>query len=170
MGWFGWGSGSRFLPSLLSKNSGWDRLYMLLYSLFCGLYDVILVLILLVWYDVGKERRDRLVEWVEKALFDRLNKLFVITSNKRNHQTLLSDRNLLAVVREPQLYILPIIPWPLPKVLVPGEHYVLKDLPFYEKVCEVNAKACQDCLEQKEKKRQEGKKPPGRYFHRSSPD
>ena len=83
---------------------------MLLYSLFCGLYDVILVLILLVWYDVGKERRDRLVEWVEKALFDRLNKLFVITSNKRNHQTLLSDRNLLAVVREPQLYILPIIP------------------------------------------------------------
>ena len=83
---------------------------MLLYSLFCGLYDVILVLILLVWYDVGKERRGRLVEWVEKALFDRLNKLFVITSNKRNHQTLSSDRNLLAVVREPQLYILPIIP------------------------------------------------------------
>ena len=42
--------------------------------------------------------RGRLVEWVEKASFDRLNKLFVISASERNYQTLLTDRNLLAVV------------------------------------------------------------------------
>ncbi|KAL6323539.1 hypothetical protein AAG906_039117 [Vitis piasezkii] len=45
-----------------------------------------------------QERRGHLVEWVEKASFDRLNKLFVISSLERNHQTLLSP------------YVLPIIP------------------------------------------------------------
>ena len=44
--------------------------------------------------SVDKERRGRLVEWVEKASFDRLNKLFEITLNERNYQTLLSARNL----------------------------------------------------------------------------
>ncbi|RVW30493.1 hypothetical protein CK203_098832 [Vitis vinifera] len=37
-----------------------------------------------------KERRCRLVEWVEKASFFCLNKLFEIISNEKNHQTLLS--------------------------------------------------------------------------------
>lgn len=76
----------------------------------CGLTDAVLALTLLVLIDIEKDRKDRLVEWVEKASFDHLNKLLVITSDERNHQTLLSDRNLLLVVREPQLYILPIIP------------------------------------------------------------
>lgn len=40
------------------------------------------------------------MEWVEKASFDRLNKLFEISTNERNHQVLLMDGNLLAVVRE----------------------------------------------------------------------
>ena len=44
--------------------------------------------------SVDKERRGRLVEWVEKASFDRLNKLFEITLNERNYQMLLSARNL----------------------------------------------------------------------------
>lgn len=91
--------------------------------------------------------RGQLVEWVEKAPFDRLNKMFVITSDERNHQTLLSDQNLLAIVWEPQLYVFPIIPWPFPKVLVSGEHYVLKDLPFYEESREVDTKARQDRLD-----------------------
>ena len=42
--------------------------------------------------------RGRLVEWVEKASFDRLNKLFVISANEWHHQTLLIDQNLLLVV------------------------------------------------------------------------
>ena len=39
--------------------------------------------------SVDKKRSGRLVEWVEKASFVHLNKLFEITSNERNHQTLL---------------------------------------------------------------------------------
>lgn len=97
------------------------------------------------------------MEWVEKASFDRLNKLFVITSNERNHQTLLSARNLLEVIREPQPYVLPIIPRRLPKVVEPEEHFVLKDLPFYKEACEVDVKARQERLNQREEKRQEGK-------------
>ncbi|KAL6339489.1 hypothetical protein AAG906_033028 [Vitis piasezkii] len=76
-----------------------------------------------------KKRRGWLVKWVEKASYDCLNKLFMISANERNYQIILTNRNLLAVVREPRLYILP---HPFPKVLVPGEHHVLKDLPFYE--------------------------------------
>ena len=40
--------------------------------------------------STDKETRGRLVEWVEKASFVRLNKLFEITSNEKNHQTFLS--------------------------------------------------------------------------------
>lgn len=65
---------------------------------------------------------------------------------------LLFAQNLLAVIREPQLYVLLIIPRRLSKVVVPGEHFVLKDLPFYEEVCEANAKARQERLEQWEEK------------------
>ena len=82
-----------------------------------------------------------MVEWVEKASFDHLNKLFEIIAIERHHQMLLSTRNLLAVVREPQPYVLNILPRRLPKVVVPGEHFVLKDLPFYEKAREADVKA-----------------------------
>lgn len=93
------------------------------------------------------------MEWVEKASFNCLNKLFVISTDEMNHQTLLTDRNLVVVVQEPQSYVLPIISHSLPKVLVPVEHHVLKDLPFYKVAREADAKACQDWLVQKEKKR-----------------
>ncbi|RVW61439.1 hypothetical protein CK203_032029 [Vitis vinifera] len=46
----------------------------------------------------GMNKRGRVVE----ASFDRLNKLFEITAVKRHHQTLLTARNLLAIVREPK--------------------------------------------------------------------
>ncbi|KAL6335871.1 hypothetical protein AAG906_003496 [Vitis piasezkii] len=57
----------------------------------------------------------------------------------------------------PQPYVLPIIPRRLPMVVVPGEHFILKNLPFYEEECEANAKARQEHLDQREEKRQEGK-------------
>ncbi|RVX10452.1 hypothetical protein CK203_016852 [Vitis vinifera] len=63
----------------------------------------------------GKEMRGRLVEWVEKVSFDHLNKLFVIYAVKMNHQTLLMNQNLLAVVQEPQPYVLLVIPRLFPK-------------------------------------------------------
>ena len=55
----------------------------------------------LVFYNAGTDKRGRVVEWVEKASFDCLNKLFEITAAERHHQTLLTARNLLAVVQEP---------------------------------------------------------------------
>lgn len=54
---------------------------------------------------------------------------------------LLIARNLLVVVREPQPYVLNILPRRLLKVVVLGEHFVLKDLPFYERAREVDVKA-----------------------------
>lgn len=50
--------------------------------------------------DIGKKKKGRLMEWVEKACFDRLNKLFVISTSKWHYQTLLTYENLLAVVQE----------------------------------------------------------------------
>lgn len=69
---------------------------------------------------------------------------------------LLSARNLLAVVREPQPYVLNIISRQLLKIVVPREHIVLKDLPFYKKAREMDAKSRQERLDQWEEKRQEG--------------
>lgn len=75
------------------------------------------------------------MEWAKKASFDHLNKLFEITANERNHQTLLMNKNLIVVIQKPKSYVLSIIPHPVFKVLVPNEHHVLKDLPFYEVMC-----------------------------------
>ena len=71
---------------------------------------------------------------------------------------------------EPQSYVLNIIPRRLPKVVVPGEHFVLNDLPFYERAREVDAKASQERLDQQEEKRQEGtlRKAPGEKGRDSS--
>lgn len=66
-----------------------------------------------------------MVEWMEKASFDLLNKLFVISVGQWNHETLLTDQ-------DSQPYIVPILPCFAPRVLVPDEHHVLKDLPFKE--------------------------------------
>ena len=94
---------------------------------------------------------------MEEASFICLNKLFEIIASERNHQTLISARNLLAVIREPQPYVLPIIPRRLSKVVVLEEHFVLKDLPLYEEACKADAKARHERLEQREEKRQGGK-------------
>ena len=121
--------------------------------------------------NAGTTKRDRLVEWVEKASFDRLNKLFEIIAAERHHQTLLTARNLLAVVREPQSYVTNILPKRLPKRVVSGEHFVLKDLPFYERARKVDAKARQERIDQQEEKRQEGtlRKAPGEKGRDSPP-
>ena len=76
-----------------------------------------------------------------KASFIHLNKLFQIIASERNHHTLLSARNLLVIVREPQLYVHNIIHRRLPKIVVLGEHFILRDLPFYEEAREIDVKA-----------------------------
>ena len=93
---------------------------------------------------------------MDKTFFDRLNKLFVISVSERNHETLMIDQNLQAVVRDSQPYVIPTFPCFEPRVLVPDEHHVLKDLPFYEEASTIDAKARQDRLNKREQKRQEG--------------
>ena len=121
--------------------------------------------------NIGTSKRGCLVEWVEKVSFDRLTKLFEITATKRHYQTMLTAQNLLAVVREPQSYVTNILPRRLPKRVVPGEHFVLKDLPFYERAREADAKARQERLDQREEKRRDGtlRKAPGEKGRNSSP-
>lgn len=105
-----------------------------------------LLLMFSIWCITGNKRRWQLVKWVDKASFDQLNKLFVISASERNHQTLLIDKNLKYVVHASQLYITPTISCFAPRVLVPREHYVLKNLSFYEEARATNAKARQDRL------------------------
>lgn len=88
---------------------------------------------------------------MEKAYFDRLNKIFKISTAERNHQVLLRNRNLLVVVRESKAFLLPILPSLAPQSLVPNEHHVLKDLSCYEIVCATYSKVHQDRLDQREK-------------------
>ena len=115
-----------------------------------------LPLMYITWCTVGKMRRGRLVEWVDKASFDRLNKLYVIFANERNHETLLTKQNLLKLVQDFESYTVPSLPRFAAKVLVPSEHYVVKDLPFYEKARAEDSKTKDDQLAQREKKCQEG--------------
>lgn len=93
---------------------------------------------------------------MEKASFNWLNRLFEIAGSERNYQTFLSSRNHLTVSWEPQPYTLNILPRWLPKKVVPGEHFVLKDLLFYATTCEVDTKACQERIRHQEERRQEG--------------
>ena len=53
------------------------------------------------------------------------------------------------------MYVTNILPRKLPKKVVPGEHFVLKDLPFYKEACKTDARARRALLNQREEKRQE---------------
>ena len=107
--------------------------------------------------NVGPEKRGHLVDWVEKASFDRLSKLFEIDAKERRYKTLLTARNLTAVVREPQEYVVNILPRKMPKEVVLGEHYIVKDLPIYEALKEADAKKRRLLLEDREKKKKIGR-------------
>lgn len=85
---------------------------------------------------------------MEKTSFTRLNKLFEIDTPEWNHKVILSDKNLLALINENKLFVIPVFHRMALLSLVLGKHFALKDLPFY-------AVAHQARLEEWEKKRQE---------------
>ena len=89
--------------------------------------------------NAGPKRRGHIVDWVERASFACLNKLFEIDAKERQCKTLLTAWNLMAVVREPQEYVINILPRKMPKEVVPGEHYIVKDLPIYQASKEADA-------------------------------
>ena len=96
------------------------------------------------------------MEWVEKASFDHLNRLFEIATAERSCETLLSTQNLHSVTQESQPYVLNILLRRLPKEVVAREHFILKDLPFYTAVRKADARSRKARLNKREEKRQEG--------------
>ncbi|KAL6329088.1 hypothetical protein AAG906_007378 [Vitis piasezkii] len=118
--------------------------------------------------DSGK---GHLVDWVEKASFACVSKLFEIDAKERHYKTLLSARNLMAVVRESQDYVVNILPRKLPKEVVPGEHYTVKELPIYQEAKEADAEKRRALLEDREKRKNEGtiRKAPGQKRGAASP-
>ena len=122
--------------------------------------------------NIGPELRGHLVDWVEKASFACLSKLFEIDAKERQCKTLLTARNLTAVVREPQEYVINILPRKMPKEVVPGEHYTVKDFPIYEALKEADAEKRRALLDNREKKKKnEGplRKAPGQKRDADSP-
>ena len=93
------------------------------------------------------------MEWVEKASFDRLNRLFEIAAAERSCDMLLSAQNLLSVTREPQSYVLNILPRRMLEEVVAREHFVLQDLPFYAAVQKADARTRKARLTNREVKR-----------------
>ena len=87
-----------------------------------------LIIIIFFFFCAGKNRRGRLVNWVEKASFKKIYKLRKISERERHHEILLSTRNLRELSRGPSPYIIPVIPRPLPTEIVGGEHYVIVEL------------------------------------------
>ena len=77
---------------------------------------------------------------------------------------MLTARNLSAVTRESQEYVINILPRKLPKKVVPGEHYILKDLPFYKEVQKADAEKRRTLLDDREKGKKKGtlRKAPGK--------
>lgn len=51
----------------------------------CSLTDYGLITNVFVLCAIGKRMRGRLMEWVEKASFDRLDKLFVISTSEQHY-------------------------------------------------------------------------------------
>ena len=104
----------------------------------------------------GKDRRGHLVEWVEKSSFARLNKLFKIDPFERSHSVLLTEKNLRIVLAQAKPFVIPLLPRLAPLTLVLGEHFMLKDLPFYKVTRLVDTKARQARLNACEKKMPRG--------------
>ncbi|RVX00268.1 hypothetical protein CK203_026649 [Vitis vinifera] len=120
----------------------------------------------------GLELRGHLVDWVEKASFACVCKLFEINPKEMAYKTLLSARNLMAVVRESQEYVINILPRKLSKdEIVPGEHYTMKELPLYQEAKEADAERRRKLLENRDQRKNEGtiQKTPGQKRGPDSP-
>ena len=69
-----------------------------------------------------------MVKWVEKVRLDRIRLLLEITKRERYPGLLLSVKNLQDLDTSPFPYIVSLLPRPLPREVVKGEHFVLADL------------------------------------------
>ena len=81
-----------------------------------------------VLFCAGKSWRGKLVNWVEKASFEKIQKLLEIFERERHHEVLLTLKNLGDLSRNPTPYSVSIISRPLPTEVVEGEYYVTANL------------------------------------------
>ena len=79
---------------------------------------------------MGAEKgwKGRLVEWMEKASFEKIHRLLEVFERERHYKVLLTLKNLVDVRCNPACYNLPVIHRPLPPEVVDGEHFVNADL------------------------------------------
>ena len=65
---------------------------------------------------------------MEKASFEKIQRLLEISKRERHHEIFLTAKNLHELSRNPSSYIIPVIPRFPPVEMVEGEHYVIVDL------------------------------------------
>ena len=70
------------------------------------------------FFCAEKIRRGKLVNWVEKASFKKIQRLLEIFERERYHEILLTTKNLRELSRSLSPYIIPVIPRPLPTEIV----------------------------------------------------
>ena len=87
-----------------------------------------LIIIIIIIFCAGKCLRGRLVNWVEKASFKKIQKLLEISEWEQHHEILLTAKNLCELIHSPSPYIIPVIKRSLPSEIVEGKHYVIADL------------------------------------------
>ena len=109
--WFILGSRRSFCFATLVGDSKWT-MFFLFSSCFANIPSLLLTFS---WYlcssNVSKERWGCLVEWVEKASFARLKKLFEIDAAEWAHNVLLSNKNLQALIENPKPFIILVFSW-----------------------------------------------------------
>ena len=76
----------------------------------------------------GKDRRSKLVHWVERASFAKIRRLLEIFKQEHHHEVLLTVKTLHDLSCHLSPYNIPIIPRPLASEVVEGEHFVATDL------------------------------------------
>ena len=91
------------------------KLWDLHVSEFLHVYPLHSCILLIYFFCVGKSRRGKLVKWLEKASFKKIQRLLEIFEREQHHEILLIARNLRELSHSPSPYIIPVIPRPLPE-------------------------------------------------------
>ena len=102
-----------------------DGAYLLVYFSYAHLCTCVSLL----WVVcAGKSRKGKLVHWVERASFRKIQRFLEISEQEQHHEVLLTVKNLHDLSRHPTPYSVSIILHPLASEIVEGEHFVTADL------------------------------------------
>ena len=102
--------GSPDLSFTLNRGMSFQGVFGFLGFIRCCMF---ILRILLINTFAGKSRRGRLVNWVEKSGFKKIQKLLEISKQERHHEIFLTMKNLRELSCNPSPYTLSVIPRPL---------------------------------------------------------